>query len=138
MECQGNPLATAYTVDVADARPSQDEIALIIAFRKQHKESQERFWSRIGVPQSSGSRYETRQLRIPEPVLLLVRLRLSGQVSTVDLYAAHQPLCEEPITDESGLPQRRAAPACSDYFVQRQEERALGAQGTLTRVDRSA
>jgi DNA-binding transcriptional regulator YiaG len=117
MELQENQLPTQKSTDIAQARPSEDEIASIIAFRKQLKESQERFWHRLGVPQSSGSRYETRRLKVPEPVLLLLRLRMSGRISNDDLYGAHQPLNQEPIPDESGAVRRLAAPTRRCYFV---------------------
>jgi DNA-binding transcriptional regulator YiaG len=48
------------------------------------RESQEKFWSRFGVTQSSGSRFET-GLAVPPPVAILLRLYVNGRVSDGDL-----------------------------------------------------
>ena len=48
------------------------------------RESQERFWSRFGVTQSSGSRFET-GLAVPAPVAILLRLYVNGRLSDGDL-----------------------------------------------------
>lgn len=50
------------------------------------RESQEKFWSRFGVTQSSGSRFET-GLAVPPPVAILLRLYVNGRVSDGDLQA---------------------------------------------------
>ena len=50
------------------------------------RESQEKFWSRFGVTQSSGSRFET-GLAVPAPVAILLRLYVNGRVSDGDLQA---------------------------------------------------
>lgn len=52
--------------------------------RLSRRESQEKFWARFGVTQSSGSRFET-GLGIPPPVALLVKLYLDGKLSDADL-----------------------------------------------------
>ena len=54
------------------------------AFRVRKRESQEKFWSRFGVTQSSGSRFETGML-IPTPVAILVKLYVKGTLSDTDL-----------------------------------------------------
>lgn len=48
------------------------------------RESQEKFWSRFGVTQSSGSRFET-GLAVPAPVAILLRLYVNGRLSDGDL-----------------------------------------------------
>lgn len=48
------------------------------------RESQEKFWGRFGVTQSSGSRFET-GLGIPPPVAILVKLYVKGRLSDGDL-----------------------------------------------------
>lgn len=48
------------------------------------RESQEKFWGRFGVTQSSGSRFET-GLAIPAPVAILLRLYVNGRLSDGDL-----------------------------------------------------
>ena len=53
-------------------------------FRLSKRESQEKFWGRFGVTQSSGSRFET-GLGIPAPVAILVRLYLKGTLNDGDL-----------------------------------------------------
>ena len=50
------------------------------------RETQERFWSRFGVTQSSGSRFET-GLAVPAPVAILLRLYVNGRLSDGDLQA---------------------------------------------------
>ena len=56
-------------------------------FRKQLGLSQGDFWSRYGITQSGGSRYEAGR-SLPAPLKLLVRLHLSGVISDDDLDAA--------------------------------------------------
>ena len=46
-------------------------------FRISKRESQEKFWGRFGVTQSSGSRFET-GLAIPAPVAILLKLYVNG------------------------------------------------------------
>ena len=53
-------------------------------YRIGKRESQEKFWGRFGVTQSSGSRFET-GLAIPAPVALLLKLYVNGKVSDGDL-----------------------------------------------------
>lgn len=53
-------------------------------FRISKRESQEKFWGRFGVTQSSGSRFET-GLGIPAPVAILVKLYLDGKLTDGDL-----------------------------------------------------
>lgn len=52
--------------------------------RVSKRESQEKFWGRFGVTQSSGSRFET-GLSIPTPVAILLKLYLDGRLSDGDL-----------------------------------------------------
>ena len=53
-------------------------------FRISKRESQEKFWGRFGVTQSSGSRFET-GLAIPAPVSILLKLYVSGRLTDGDL-----------------------------------------------------
>ena len=53
-------------------------------FRISKRESQEKFWGRFGVTQSSGSRFET-GLGIPPPVAILVKLYVKGRLDDGDL-----------------------------------------------------
>jgi hypothetical protein len=53
-------------------------------YRISKRESQEKFWGRFGVTQSSGSRFET-GLAIPAPVALLLKLYVNGKVNDGDL-----------------------------------------------------
>jgi hypothetical protein len=55
-------------------------------FRMSKRESQEKFWGRFGVTQSSGSRFET-GLAIPAPVAILLKLYAAGKLSDGDLQA---------------------------------------------------
>ncbi|MES2126760.1 MAG: helix-turn-helix transcriptional regulator [Pseudomonadota bacterium] len=56
------------------------------SLRLARRESQEKFWSRFGVTQSSGSRFET-GTGIPPAVAILLRLYLKGKLSDKDLLA---------------------------------------------------
>jgi hypothetical protein len=64
-------------------RPAPHELRRL---RIAKRESQEKFWSRFGVTQSSGSRFET-GLAVPPPVAILLRLYVNGRVSDGDLQA---------------------------------------------------
>jgi transcriptional regulator with XRE-family HTH domain len=59
----------------------------IRAYRRKRRESQERFWSRFGVTQSRGSRFEL-GLDIPQPVAILLKLYLQGVITDTDLGIA--------------------------------------------------
>ena len=56
-------------------------------FRKNLGLNQSAFWSRYGVTQSGGSRYESGR-NMPTPMKLLIRLHLSGVISDNELKAA--------------------------------------------------
>ncbi len=81
-------------VNAAGAGESMPSIAMPAAvppvhselkrFRLSKRESQEKFWGRFGVTQSSGSRFET-GLGIPAPVAILVKLYVKGKLSDGDL-----------------------------------------------------
>jgi hypothetical protein len=70
--------------DSLPATPAARQHMELKQFRISRRESQEKFWARFGVTQSSGSRFET-GLGIPPPVALLVRLYLDGKLSDADL-----------------------------------------------------
>jgi len=53
-------------------------------YRRTRQESQYRFWSRFGVTQSRGSRFEM-GTEIPPPVAILLKLYLEGVISDNDL-----------------------------------------------------
>lgn len=55
--------------------------------RKARRESQFRFWSRFGVTQSRGSRFEM-GTEIPPPVAILLKLYFDGIISDSDLWRA--------------------------------------------------
>ncbi|MGN6233649.1 MAG: XRE family transcriptional regulator [Trinickia sp.] len=73
------------------ARPLRTEIdsAFIQAYRRQVKESQKTFWSRFGVTQSRGSRFEL-GANIPKPVMLLLRLYFEARISDDDIRSVSQ------------------------------------------------
>lgn len=54
--------------------------------RKEHV-NQRDFWTRYGVTQSGGSRYESGR-NIPKPLAILLWLHRSGMISDKDLAAA--------------------------------------------------
>lgn len=53
-------------------------------YRKTRRESQFHFWSRFGVTQSRGSRFEM-GTEIPPPVTILLKLYLEGVITDSDL-----------------------------------------------------
>jgi hypothetical protein len=66
---------------LASAAPSVNDLK---KYRISKRESQEKFWGRFGVTQSSGSRFET-GLAIPAPVALLLKLYVNGKLNDGDL-----------------------------------------------------
>jgi hypothetical protein len=80
--------AEELTAQAGDAIPTDTHAvpphAELKRFRISKRESQEKFWGRFGVTQSSGSRFET-GLGIPAPVAILVKLYVKGRLSDGDL-----------------------------------------------------
>ena len=72
------------TVETGGAAPAGSAHGDLKKFRISKRESQEKFWGRFGVTQSSGSRFET-GLGIPPPVAILVKLYVKGRLSDGDL-----------------------------------------------------
>ncbi len=64
-----------------DMRPEE-----LRKFRRTKRESQGLFWSRFGVTQSRGSRFE-KGADIPKPVAILLELYFAGVVTDSDLEA---------------------------------------------------
>jgi hypothetical protein len=85
---QGLERAAAHYDSGAVGRMGDDNIfprsGELKRLRVGKRESQEKFWARFGVTQSSGSRFET-GLGIPPPVALLIRLYMNGKLSDGDL-----------------------------------------------------
>jgi hypothetical protein len=79
----GEPGAAAQDGQTASSMPGALH-ADLKKFRISKRESQEKFWGRFGVTQSSGSRFET-GLGIPPPVAILVKLYVKGRLSDGDL-----------------------------------------------------
>lgn len=67
--------------NAATARLAPHELRRL---RISKRESQEKFWGRFGVTQSSGSRFET-GLAIPAPVAILLRMYIHGKLNDGDL-----------------------------------------------------
>jgi hypothetical protein len=59
----------------------------VVSYRKALGENQSLFWTRFGVTQSGGSRYESGR-NMPKPVRMLVSLFASGKVTDEDLLVA--------------------------------------------------
>ncbi|WP_254700047.1 hypothetical protein [Trinickia violacea] len=81
-----------YSVESHEPRlPAHVEInsAFIQAYRKKVRESQKRFWSRFGVTQSRGSRFEL-GASIPKPVMILLRLYFEKIISDDDITRVSQ------------------------------------------------
>jgi hypothetical protein len=75
------PLAGTLVKPPASWAPSIGDLK---KYRISKRESQEKFWGRFGVTQSSGSRFET-GLAIPAPVALLLKLYVNGKLNDGDL-----------------------------------------------------
>ena len=75
------PLAGTLMKPSASLAPSVGDLK---NYRISKRESQEKFWGRFGVTQSSGSRFET-GLAIPAPVALLLKLYVNGKLNDGDL-----------------------------------------------------
>lgn len=58
-------------------------------YRKSRKESQFRFWSRFGVTQTRGSRFEM-GMKIPPPIKILLKLYFEGTITDGDLWRARR------------------------------------------------
>jgi len=58
----------------------------IRAYRRKHGLNQSEFWSRVGVTQSGGSRYESGR-NIPRPVQILLHLTYGKDKQSADMYA---------------------------------------------------
>lgn len=63
----------------------QIDAGIVRGYRTEKQESQGCFWSRFGVTQSRGSRFEIGETEIPAPVAILLRLYFDGVVSDRDL-----------------------------------------------------
>ena|ERR1700737_2461021 len=63
--------------------------AFVQAYRRRVKESQKVFWSRFGVTQSRGSRFEL-GANIPKPVMLLLRLYFAERITDNDISSVAQ------------------------------------------------
>lgn len=68
-------------------RKAKFDPADIGPYRKARGENQSEFWSRFGVTQSGGSRYESGR-SVPKPVRLLMQLFDAGKIDDADLAAA--------------------------------------------------
>ena len=75
------PSASTLMKTPASLAPSISDLK---KYRISKRESQEKFWGRFGVTQSSGSRFET-GLAIPAPVALLLKLYVNGKLNDGDL-----------------------------------------------------
>ncbi len=76
------------------ARKPKLDFSNIGADRKKTGTNQKDFWTRYGVTQSGGSRYESGR-NIPKPLAILLWLHRSGKVSDKDLADALKK-CSEP------------------------------------------
>lgn len=74
-------LSTQITAGKFGLEMSAEELR---KFRRSKHESQGMFWSRFGVTQSRGSRFE-KGAEIPKPVAILLELYFSGAVTDGDL-----------------------------------------------------
>ena len=68
-------------------KPVKLDFKNIADYRRSCGENQSEFWSRFGVTQSGGSRYEGGR-GLPKPVRILVRLYADGTITDADLMRA--------------------------------------------------
>ena len=71
------------------ARKRKPDIVDIVAERKATNLNQSEYWTRFGVTQSGGSRYESGR-NIPKPLAILLWLHRSGKISDKDLAEARK------------------------------------------------
>ncbi len=69
------------------ASKAKSKLESIINDRRAEGLNQSEYWSRYGVTQSGGSRYESGRT-IPKPTRLLIWLRKAGRISEKDLADA--------------------------------------------------
>ncbi|MDP1610664.1 MAG: helix-turn-helix domain-containing protein [Sulfuritalea sp.] len=69
------------------ARKKKLDFSDIANARKKEGINQKDFWTRYGVTQSGGSRYESGR-NIPKPLMILLWLHRSGKVTDKDLSNA--------------------------------------------------
>jgi len=69
------------------ARKKKLDFSNIATDRKKENLNQKDFWTRYGVTQSGGSRYESGR-NIPKPLAILLWLHRSGKISDKDLNEA--------------------------------------------------
>jgi hypothetical protein len=69
------------------ARHKKVDLSNTQSVRKDRGENQSAFWSRFGVTQSGGSRYEHGR-PIPQPLSLLMGMWLAGEISDKQLALA--------------------------------------------------
>jgi len=77
----------APSMEFAMARKKKLDFSDIATDRQMENLNQKDFWSRYGVTQSGGSRYESGR-NIPKPLAILLWLHRSGKVTDKDLAVA--------------------------------------------------
>ena len=73
---------------VSQAAPDPLDQKSLREYRISRLENQTRFWSRFGVTQSRGSRFEL-GMEIPAPVSILLKLYLNGIIDDRDLRSVN-------------------------------------------------
>jgi DNA-binding transcriptional regulator YiaG len=71
------------------ARKKKLDFSDIADTRKKQNTNQTEFWTRFGVTQSGGSRYESGR-NIPKPLAILLWLHRTGKISDKDLADAQK------------------------------------------------
>ena len=74
-------------MEAPQRRKTKLDFSDIGKYRKARAENQSAFWSRFGVTQSGGSRYESGR-SVPKAVRLLMQLFDAGKIDDADLAAA--------------------------------------------------
>ena len=69
------------------ARKKKLDFSDIVDIRKKQNLNQTEFWTRFGVTQSGGSRYESGR-NIPKSLAILLQLHRAGKVTDKDLAEA--------------------------------------------------
>lgn len=76
---------------MANSKAKQPTIKDYRALRRKLDMNQTEFWSRLGITQSGGSRYEASSRRVPKPVAMMAVIAYGTQEQANAMIAALRP-----------------------------------------------
>ena len=71
------------------------------AWRISRRETQAKFWGRLGVAQTRGSRYELNSVTIPLPIEIILQLFALGRITESDLKLAKRTIRRQSVIKPS-------------------------------------